>query len=330
MSSQRAPGTTPRRRARLRRSGAWLFLVILIVSGAVAIGTHHALASRDVDPDGGSGGVAVPSSGAGAVDSSLFANGSCVEFQPTAGDRHKTVFLDAGHGGPDPGALGSTEAGKTIYEADETLPVELDAMALLRAQGFAVVVSRTRASTVLRLKPGDVSEGVLSLTGAHGEVAARDICANDAHADLLVGIYFDASYSSGTAGSLTAYDAVREFSTSNLRLARLLQTTVLGDMNAQGWAIPNDGVETDAGLGSSNGDPATGGIAAKSAEYDHIMLIGPAMAGYFSTPSEMPGAVIEPLYITDPFEGSIAASAHGQMVMGKGIASAIEKYFGAS
>jgi N-acetylmuramoyl-L-alanine amidase len=50
------------------------------------------------------------------------------------------------------------------------------------------------------------------------------------------------------------------------------------------------------------------------------------LAGYFSTPSEMPGAVIEPLYITDPFEGSIADSSHGQMVMAQGIARAVERF----
>ena len=73
------------------------------------------------------------------LDPSAFAAGACEAFEPTKGDRHETVFLDAGHGGIDPGGVGTTEAGKTIYEADETLPVELDAMALLRAKGFRVV-----------------------------------------------------------------------------------------------------------------------------------------------------------------------------------------------
>jgi hypothetical protein len=54
-----------------------------------------------------------------------------------------------------------TFSGSPVYEADETLPVELDALALLRAGGFTVVVSRTRASTVVRPQPGDVSGGVV-------------------------------------------------------------------------------------------------------------------------------------------------------------------------
>jgi hypothetical protein len=97
-------------------------------------------------------------------------------------------------------------------------------------------------------------------------------------------------------------------------------------MNAQGWAIPNDGVLSDTTLGSYVGDPTSGGIAGAAASYDHLLLLGPALAGYFSTPSQMPGALIEPLYVTDPFEGTIADSSHGQMVMAQGIARAVEQF----
>lgn len=266
------------------------------------------------------------SGGGTPIDPSLFANGSCVEFPPTGASLHKVVFLDAGHGGIDPGAVGTTASGRTVEEGVLTLPIELDTMALLRSDGFTVVVSRTRQSTVMRLSPADLSAGGLSLVGAHDEVAARDICANDAGADLLVGIYLD-SGAPGLAGCVTTYDADRPFSQQNERLADLLQRSVLEALNGRGWDIPNDGVLDDVGMGSSNGNPADGGLAAEAAEYDHVMLIGPAMAGYFSTPSRMPGAVIEPLYLTDPFEASLAASAVGQHVLAEGIARAVESYF---
>jgi N-acetylmuramoyl-L-alanine amidase len=188
-------------------------------------------------------------------------------------------------------------------------------------------VSRTGATSVVKLSPSDVSGGVLSLVGAHDDVAARDVCANDADANLLVGIYYDAGGSAANAGGLTAYDADRSFSSSNLRLANLLQTDVLAAMNAQGWGIPNDGVMPDDDLGSFVGDAASGGIAGEAAAYDHLLLIGPAASQFFTTPSQMPGAVIEPLYITDPYEGSIAASTHGQQVIAGGIAQAVEQYF---
>ena len=69
------------------------------------------------------------------------------------------------------------------------------------------------------------------------------------------------------------------------------------------------------------------GSVAEAAAYGHLLLLGPAMAGYFSTPSQMPGALIEPLYLTDPFEGSIATSPGGQQTIAQGLAAAIEQYF---
>jgi N-acetylmuramoyl-L-alanine amidase len=297
-----------------------LLVVVVVVVGVAALGFRHrsaipGLASAQADTQGV------------AVDPAAFSTGACLSFPPTHGDRHLTVFLDAGHGGIDPGGVGTTEKGKTIDEADETLPVELDVMALLRAQGFQVVVSRTGATSVVKLTPADTDQGVLSLVGAHYDVAARDVCANDANANLLVGIYYDAGGSADNAGGLTAYDADRSFSASNLRLANLLQTDVMADLNAKGWGIPNDGVMPDDSLGSYVGDPSGGGIASAAASYDHLLLIGPAESGFFTTPSQMPGAVIEPLYLTDPFEGSIANSTAGQQTIANGIAKAVEQYF---
>jgi N-acetylmuramoyl-L-alanine amidase len=253
------------------------------------------------------------------VDPSRFAHGACVAFSPTSTGRHLTVFLDAGHGGRDPGAVGTTGSGQTIDEATEALAVELDTMTILRAHGFRVVVSRTRDSSVLRLGPNDVSGAALTVEGSHADVLARDACANDAHANALVGIYFNAGASSN-AGSVTGYDAARPFAAENLRLARLLQADVLGAMNARGWGIPNDGVQRDVGLGSA--------LNSRALAYDHLVLLGPADRGYVPAPSRMPGALIEPLFITDPFEGSIAASRQGQQVIAGALATAIEQYFG--
>jgi hypothetical protein len=187
-------------------------------------------------------------------------------------------------------------------------------------------VSRTKATTVVRLSAADESGGVLTLQGSHDDVVARDECANDANARALVGIYFDAGATAQNAGSLTAYDAARPFATENLTLATLVQTDVLADLNAQGWGIPDDGVMPDTTLGSYVGDPSAGGIAGEAASYNHLLLLGPASPGFFSTPSQMPGTVIEPLYLTDPFEGTIADSSQGQKAIAQGIATAIEKF----
>src|SRR5271168_1080997 len=110
-----------------------------------------------------------------AVDAPFFEPGSCVAFGPTSGNRRLTVFLDAGHGGIDPGGVGETESGQTIFEENETLPVELDVARLLEEKGFTVVVSRTRNELVGRPRPGDVSDGILTVQGNHNDVATRDV-----------------------------------------------------------------------------------------------------------------------------------------------------------
>ena len=120
------------------------------------------------------------------------------------------------------------------------------------------------------------------------------------------------------SGCVTAYDPARSFAAGNLRLAGLVQSDVLAAMNAQGWQIPDGGVQPDQGLGSS--------LTPADLAYGHLLL-GPAEKGYFSMPSMMPGALVEPLFITDPFEGSIAASSRGQQIIAAGLARAIEQYF---
>ncbi len=53
-----------------------------------------------------------------------------------------------------------------------------------------------------------------------------------------------------------------------------------------GWAIPNLGVTTDSQLGG----PA---LSTAAADYGHMLPLGPSDPGWFSTPSQMPGALIE-------------------------------------
>jgi N-acetylmuramoyl-L-alanine amidase len=320
------------RRVRLLLLSGWVVVpvavsALLIVSLSSPTASAPSMRPADAAPavvshttGAGSGGT--KNAGAPvAIDPAYFDPGACVAYPPTAGNRHLTVFLDAGHGGPDPGAVGATSTGQVIYEADQTLPVVLDTMAILRHAGFRVVVSRTGPGSVVRLTPADMSGRVLSAAGVHADLAARDVCANLAHANVLVGVYFNSGASAANAGCITAYDTARPFAADNLRLAGLVQSAVLGALNAQGWQIPDAGVQSDAGLGSS--------VTAADNAYGHLLLLGPAKRGYFDTPSTMPGALIEPLFITDPFEGSIAASGHGQQVIAAGLARGIEQYFAA-
>jgi len=288
--------------------------------GAGGAGGGHATAGAPPGPGAGAGSLSTSTAGGAPVDASRFSRGACEAFPPTTGDSHHTVFIDAGHGGVDPGGQGVTESGKVIYEAGENLAIELETMNLLRAEGYRVVVSRTSNTYVLRPTPSDLTSGVLSVEGAKADIAARDACADLARATILIGIYFDAGTSPLDAGSLTAYDPVRSFAAKSRSLATLLQRDVLSQLNAHGWQIPDDGVQPDTTLG---GIPLT----TTAAIYRHLLLLGPADPGWFTTASSMPGALIEPLFISDPFEGSIADSALGHLAIAEGMAHAVVAYF---
>jgi N-acetylmuramoyl-L-alanine amidase len=286
----------------------------LVGPSAAAASGSWARASRNSSASASRGDQGHP------VDAKLFEPGACMRYLPTAGDRHLTVFLDAGHGGLDPGGVGEDENGNPVDEADETLPVELDTMALLRAKGFTVVVSRTKDETVSRPGPDDVDGGLFTTQGVHDDVAARDVCADKAKANVLLGIYMDAGASTDNAGSVTGFDSVRPFRAANLRLADDVQHDVLAAMNAQGWGIPNLGVADDSELGG----PA---LTTAAGDYGHLLLLGPASPGFFSTPSAMPGALTEPLFVTDPYESSIAENPADQEVIAGGLSAAITQYF---
>jgi N-acetylmuramoyl-L-alanine amidase len=318
-ANHRRRATAARRR---RRRGPHIARAVLLVAGIAIVIALIPAGITAISSSARSG----PAAGI-PLSPATMTTGACAAFDPTHGDNRKTVFLDAGHGGIDPGGVGTTASGQPVHESDVNLAIELDAMALLRAQGYRVVVSRTLDTTVVRLTPADLSsEGLLSVQGSHDDVVARDVCTNLANADALVGIYMDAGSSTQDAGSVTLYDTARPFAAANLRLATLVQADVMSAMNDQGWQVPNDGTLPDSGFGSSVGDPAAGGLAALAAGYDHLLLIGPPLSGFLATPSLMPGAVVEPLYLTDPFEGSIAATTADQQVIAHGLATAVEQF----
>ncbi len=247
-----------------------------------------------------------------------FSSGACVAVRATNGN-HRTVFIDPGHGGPDPGAQ-AIYNGKLIDERTQTLAVALDMVPLLQKAGYRVVLSRMRDTSVVQVTPQYVANGQYTIAGEHADISARVDCANDAHAQLLLSIHFN-SYSDPTVGGTeTLYDDARPFTPSNLRFANLVQRDVLSGMATAGWTVPDRGVTPD----SAGGTPA---LTAQGAAYGHLLELGPAEPGWFDHPSRMPGALCEPLFLTDPGEAAVAVSPHGRQVLAQAFVKAIGDYF---
>jgi N-acetylmuramoyl-L-alanine amidase len=248
-----------------------------------------------------------------ALDPAAFAPGACVALAPTSGNRHRTVFLDAGHGGPDPGGQGVTATGRRIEEKTETLATVLDATQLLRADGYRVAVSRTSDSAVARL-PGNV----MSTSGEHKDLLARAQCANLAGAAALVSVHFNMDGHASTGGAITLFDADRPFSARSRTLAGLLQHDIVAALRTHGWHVSGRGATSNSTGGST--------LTSQAIAYGHLVVLGPRKQGYNDHPSAMPGALVEPLFISNPAQGSIAHSTTGQHAIATGIARALDKF----
>jgi N-acetylmuramoyl-L-alanine amidase len=248
-----------------------------------------------------------------------FQSGACVALAPAGRWNGRTVFLDPGHGGPEPGAPASG-ADPAATEKQLTLAIGLQALALLRANGFRVVMSRIGDSTVGRLQPEDVAGGLITPAGIRHDIAARNSCANAAHTDLLISIHLNWFQDPSWHGDETIYCAARPFSRRSLRLATLVQAALLASFRRAGWQVPDRGVLTDREAGT----PA---LTAQGDRYGHLLVLGPADPPWFHSPSLMPGVLIEPLFLSNQAEAQVALTHAGQLAIARGLAQAVEAYW---
>jgi len=257
---------------------------------------------------------AAPAATPAAPDKPAYAAGACRAQAPTGRSRNRTVFIDAGHGGPDPGVLGRTATGAPVKESTVALAVAVELAKALRADGYRVVLSRTGDTSVMRFAAGDVVAGTLDNPQQREDIRARVRCANDSHARALLSIHFNGFDDPSAGGSQTVYDTVRPFADDSLRLATAVQDALLQQLE-----LEDRGVTTDDEL-----DVPT------QTDYGHFMLLGPVQAGWLDEATTMPGALVEPLFLTAPAEAAVATSSAGQRRIAQALAAGVEHFFDGS
>ena len=121
----------------------------------------------------------------------------------------KTIIIDAGHGGRDPGAV----VHKSVYEKKFTLDIARRLERRLRKQGAVVIMTRNRDR--------DIS------------LSRRALIANKSKADAYVSVHINSFVKSRAGGTETYY-----YKSKDRRLARALQAQLQQDL-----ALPNNGVK---------------------------------------------------------------------------------------
>ena len=303
----KARHVTPRPRRRQGTSPLFrtvLFLALLITSAFALVEARVALVQTGAK---GSAPVAmqVPVAGVGA--------GACMSFGPTARAAGRTVFVDPGHGGPDPGVVGMAN-GRQVLEKDVSLAVATRLAALLRADGYRVVMSRVADSSVAKMSAEDMLSGALTADAVHRDLLSRAACANAASSAVLLSVHFNAFDDPSVAGAETFYDAARPFAAQSERLATDIQDAVVAALGNQ-----DRGVWTDDQVVAPALTPA-------GSTYGHLIELGPAAAGWVDNPSRMPGALVEPLFLTNPAEARYAADPAGQDRIAVALRKGLEAY----
>ncbi len=111
--------------------------------------------------------------------------------EPKHNSKYKTVVIDAGHGGKDPGAVGTENGVIVLKEKDVNLKIALKVYAKLKNEKVNVYMTR---SVDKYLELSEIVE-----------------FANNKKADLLVSVHNNASENTDTSGTMTmyAYDTVK-------------------------------------------------------------------------------------------------------------------------
>lgn len=129
--------------------------------------------------------------------------------KPELGDvGGKTICLDAGHGGSDPGAMNRAIG---VSEKQVTLDITLRLAEMLRAEGWKVVMTRSVDRDVSYAGSSDKEE-----------LGARSSLANEQKADLFVSVHCNSAANTSVGGT-----SIHWFKADDYQLAKSLEASVL-------------------------------------------------------------------------------------------------------
>lgn len=257
---------------------------------------------------------------------------------PVAGGIQGTVCIDPGHGGWDPGFTRVTDSrAPEMREADINLAMAWMLKQRLEARGFKVVMTRESAApanvfsqdvngdgkTIQFFQSGDTQGLPVQSSlqdGQRDELQARINVCNQAKADLMISLHINGYGDSSARGYEVWYTKERPFGDKSEAFANYIYREL-----KQGY--DSVGFQTDA-RGAKPDDQASADLHGYGTE-KHYIMIGPAIPGPVGqiTPSEMPAAIAEPVFISNDDDAAFLAEAKNQAVIVDAYERAILQYF---
>lgn len=193
-------------------------------------------------------------------------------FSFTEGLKGKTIIIDPGHGGSDPGAVGPNH----LREKDVTLGVSMKVESILKSAGANVIMTRTDDRDVYGPNASD-----------REELQARVNVGRNNPADVFVSIHANSFTSQSAHGTATYY---YEKSPYDKMLAQSLQDGMV-----------QFGGLTDRGVQEAN--------------------------FYVVKRSNMPAALVELAFISNPREENLLRSSAFQLSLAEGICKGLSDFF---
>jgi N-acetylmuramoyl-L-alanine amidase len=226
-----------------------------------------------------------------------------------AQDGRNIVCIDPGHGGEDLGNVRVENGRIVLQEKDIVLEHSLMLAERLRAQGFEVVLTR-ETDTEVNPSNEDVNgdgevapEGGPARTDQLDDLQARVNICNLAAADLLVSVHYNGAENEFLSGYEVWFNDDREFSGRSQAFA-----TFMHEALAEAYA-------------NADYDAADRGIGIE----EHVVT-GPERPGEL-VPSEMPGAVIEGLFLSNDEDAAFIRSEIADETLVGAYEQAITRYF---
>ncbi len=220
------------------------------------------------------------------------------------------VAIDAGHGGSEYGGAHYDKAGNVdLYEKTANLNVARLLAAKLRVVGYVVILTRASDSQVNVPATDRNGNGVVD---TDDDLQARVDIANAAHADILVSLHHDSrTYDTAYNDATVYYCAECAHVADSMRLGQSISDALHDTYTLYGWQIPSRGIVPDKTLGKPSG---------------HLYLLGPHN-WRITRPSQMPGVLVEPLFLTNDYAYALETAPGGYDVMADAYYRGIVNYF---